>query len=232
MSIHDKHRQRLKERFLQEGLEGFNEINALELLLFYCIPRIDTNPLAHRLINRFGSISRVLDASPAELMEVEGVGQNTATYLRLVAHTSRYYYVNSAERSKILHTLDQCGEYLIPYFIGKQVETVYLLCLDAKCKVLCCRQVSQGSTTTAAITTRRVVELALEAKASSVVLAHNHPCGIAMPSQADIQLTKGLMKTLRAVDVILLDHMIVAENDYVSMVQSGMITAEDACVTL
>ena len=136
-TIHKGHRSRLKQRFLEEGLDSFTDIQALELLLFYGVPRQDTNPIAHRLLDRFGSLSQVLEASPEELRRVEGVGENAAALLTLVTQFARFYQVDCAQRVKCLTTLEACGEYLTPYFFGRNKETVFLLCLDAKCKVLC-----------------------------------------------------------------------------------------------
>lgn len=228
MTTHNGHRQRLKRRYFEEGLDGFNEVNALELLLFYCLPRQDTNPLAHRLIKRFGSFSQVLEATAPELMEVEGIGKRAAEFLTLVRQTSRYYAVHHPDQPNVLQTLDSCGDYMLPYFIGRDMETVFLLCMDARCKVLCCRQISEGSINAAGIPIRKIVEVALETKASSVVLAHNHPSGIALPSNEDVATTKRIMKALAAIQVVLVDHVIVAEDDYVSLAQSGLIGPEDA----
>lgn len=227
MSIHSGHRQRLMDRFRQDGLDGFNSYQVLELLLFFAIPRKDTNELSHHLIDRFGSVSRVLDASLEELMEVPGVGLNTATMLRLVKEAGRFYQVDSAQNHKFVKDMDDCARYLIPYFMGRQLETVYLLCLNANCKVLSCRLVAEGEINAAVISPRRVVELALTEKASSVVLAHNHPSGVAIPSREDVAVTRRLAEALAAVDVVLVDHLIVADDDYVSLSQSGLFTNGD-----
>ena len=219
--IHAGHRQRLKERFLQEGLDHFSQVNALELLLFYCVPRRDTNPLAHKLLEHFGKLHNVLEASYEELMKVEGVNENIATYLTLLHATGRYYVKNRNQENVILTTIDQCGDYLMPHFHGLQNETVFLLCLDAKCKVLACKKVGEGSVNSASISIRKIVETALGSNAVSVVLAHNHPSGLAIPSVEDIQTTRRIAAALQSVEVQLADHIVVADGDYVSMVQSG-----------
>lgn len=221
MPIHDGHRQRLKERFLREGLDHFDELYVLELLLFYCIPRIDTNPIAHNLLDHFGSLTNVFEATVEELQKVPGISKNTATFLTLIPQTGRYYQIKRAEPGDILHTIDQCGRYLVPYFYGRENETVFLLCLDAKCKVLGCKMVGEGSVNSANIPIRRVVEIALNTNATTVVLAHNHPSGLALPSADDIQTTLRLAKAMAAVEITLADHIVVADNDFVSMTQSG-----------
>ena len=221
MPIHDGHRQRLKERFLTEGLDHFDELYVLELLLFYCIPRKDTNPIAHRLLEHFGSLTAVFDATVEELQKVPGISKNTATFLTLIPQTGRYYQVKRSEPGDILTTIEQCGKYLVPYFYGRENETVFLLCLDAKCKVLGCKMVGEGSVNSASVPIRRVVEIALNTNATTVVLAHNHPSGLAFPSADDIQTTLRVAKAMEAVEITLADHIVVADNDFVSMLQSG-----------
>ncbi len=229
MSIHEGHRERLKNRFRQEGLDNFDELYVLELLLFYCIPRIDTNPLAHRLLDHFGSLNAVLDASPQELEKVEGVNKATSTFLSLVTQAGRYYQVKGSATGKILRTIDQCGNFLVPHFIGCDIETVYMLCLDAKCKLLCCKKVGEGSVNSANIPVRRVVEIALGVNATTVVLAHNHPSGLAIPSADDIQTTYRVAAALDTVDIVLADHIVVSQGEYVSMVQSQFYKPDNTC---
>ena len=224
MSIHEGHRQRLKDRFRREGLDNFDELYVLELLLFYCIPRKDTNPIAHRLLDQFGSLTAVLEASPEELEKVEGISEAASTFLSLITQVGRYYQVRRAEPGDILRTSDQCGSYLIPYFFGRDTETVFLLCLDAKCKVILCKKVGEGNVNSANIPIRRVVEMALSANATSVVLAHNHPSGLALPSADDIQTTLRVAAALETVEITLADHIVVCGDDFISMAQSRYFT--------
>ena len=221
MSIHDGHRKRLKDRFAKEGLDGFTEIQALELLLFYAIPRQDTNEIAHRLLNTFGTFAAVLDAPPERLVEVEGIGENAAMLIKFLQAMSRYYDLSKIRQEKILPTVDDCGRYLVPFFKNRKNETVFLLALDAKLKVLDCQEVGEGSVNYASVPVRRVVEMALDTGATSVVLAHNHPSGIALPSGDDIQTTRRLAAALSAVEIVLADHIVVADDDYTSMTLSG-----------
>ena len=217
----------MKERFLKEGLDHFDEHQVLELLLFYCIPRIDTNPLAHNLLERFGSLAQVLEAPVEELEKVPGIGTNAATFLSLTTAVGRYYLVNRSMQTVILPTIEKCGRYLQPFFYGRRNETVYMLCLDAKCKVLCCKEVGEGSVNSAGIPIRRIVEIALGANASSVILAHNHPSGFAVPSGEDVQTTRRIAAALDAVEIELVDHIVFADEDFVSMAQSGYYYPED-----
>ena len=220
-SVHKGHRERLKARFLETGLDSFTDVQALELLLFYAIPQKDTNPIAHALLDRFGSLSQVLDAPLEALKKVPGISDHSASLLRLVTELARFYQVDSAQRTEVLTSLDACGRYLVPRFFGRKVEMVFLLCLDAKCKVLCCREIGEGSVNAASISVRKVVEAALSANATTVVLAHNHPSGVALPSADDVQTTRRIAAALSAVEVKLIDHIVVAEGDFISMAQSG-----------
>lgn len=221
-SIHKGHRQRLKNRFLEQGLDGFTDIQALELLLYFAVPRGDTNPIAHELINHFGSLTKVLEADVEELKTIKGIKDHASLLLALVIQMCRFYRTKSAEQETVLTTLDACGQYLVPRFFGRTNETVFILCLDAKCKVLCCKCVGEGSINSANISVRKIVEIAINANATTVILAHNHPSGVAVPSDEDIQTTRQIAATLNAVDVLLADHIVVADEDYVSMAQSGI----------
>lgn len=224
-NIHMGHRERLKERFLLEGLDNFNEINVLELLLFYCVQRKDTNPLAHRLLDHFGSLSDVLNASADELMKVDGVTQHIAVFLSLQSYLNRYYLVQQNTKITALLTTEDCCRYLTPFFKGRKKETVFLLCLDAKCKVLGCKLICEGGVNSADLSIRKIVETAINANASSVILAHNHPSGVAIPSADDVQTTVRIAHALQLMDIILADHIVVADDDAVSMVQSGYLIA-------
>lgn len=220
--IHAGHRTRLKDRFLKEGLSSFNDINALELLLFYCIPKQDTNIIAHNLLDRFGSFDKVVDAPVEELMEIKGIGHHCATFLKLISQAHKYYQVSRSKSEKKLNTLAKYGEYLQKRLDSLTKETLFVLCMDAGCKVLCCEKIGEGGINSANVPVRQIVELALKVHASTVVVAHNHPSGIALPSAEDVQTTIQLGRILRDVDVILLDHIIVAGEDYVSLFQSNL----------
>lgn len=230
--IHDGHRQRLKDRFRAQGLDDFTDVQALELLLFYCIPRRDTNPIAHALLDRFGSLHQVLEAPLHELEKVDGVGAQASTLISLTRHLARSYGVSRSNCQNILNTTSKCGQFLKPYFLGKRDETVYLLCLDAKCKVLGCAEVGRGSVNSAGLSVRRIVENALSLNATSVVLAHNHPSGLAIPSNEDVITTRRIAMALNAVGILLADHIIVAEDDFVSLAESGLYHPEECQLPL
>lgn len=225
--IHEGHRGRLKDRFRKEGLDGFTDVQVLELLLFFCIPRRDTNPIAHALLARFGSLHQVLEAPLHELEKVDGIGEQASTLISLTRQLARSYGVSQAGVEKILNTTTKCGEYLKPFFLGKRDETVYLLCLDAKCKALGCQEVGKGSVNSAGLSVRKIVETALAVNATSVVLAHNHPSGLALPSNEDVVTTRRVAMALDTVGIFLADHIVVADDDFVSLAQSGLYRPEE-----
>lgn len=222
MSIHTGHRERFKQRFLDEGLDNFSPRHTLELLLCFGNPRGDTAPLAQKLLDRFGTVSQVLDAPYEELSKIKGVGPHIATLLKLIPDISRYYLVDRTAQNEVLRTTAECGQYLHNHLFGRRNETVFILCLDAKCKVLCCREVGEGSVNSANVPIRKIVEIALEVNASTVILGHNHPSGLALPSSDDVLTTRRVAAALDMVDVRLADHIVVADDDYVSLVESGM----------
>lgn len=222
MATHDGHRQRMRERFLNDGLEGFREHEILELLLYYCIPRKNTNETAHNLIKHFGSFSKVMDAPVKELMKVEGMGEHAAVFLTLLREVNKYYHINRLSNDEPLSSLDACGKYMVPFFATQNNECVYLLSLDAKCRPISCKRVSEGSINSTAISTRKIVDVALTENATTVVLAHNHPGGVAVPSKEDVDTTYRVASALAMVDVLLIDHVIVADGDHVSLRRSNM----------
>lgn len=220
MGIHDGHRARKKEQFIQTGLDSFADHEALELLLFYAIPRRDTNPTAHLLLQKFDSLEGVFSASVEELKSVEGVGESAAILLSMM-HGLFSRTARTAANEKILNTVELCGKYFLNLLRHERREVLYQACLDGKGKLIACKKLSEGTADSAAFSVRQVVENALVADATMVVLAHNHVSGVALPSESDQIVTRRVRDALRAVDIQLMDHIIVADDDFVSMNQSG-----------
>ncbi len=221
MGEHEGHRERMRSRFLRHGLDNFDDHNILELLLFYALPRRDTNDLAHDLLAAFGTLDGVFDATAEALMTVEGVGENTAALIRLVPETARRYLMSKTQPGDILFDSESAGRYLLPRFLTCREEVFYLVCLDAKLKVLDCRPLSMGNATSVAVSIRKIVQIALGQNASAVLMAHNHTGGIALPSSEDVEVTLRIRSVLEQVGVTLTDHIIVADDDFVSMADSG-----------
>ena len=212
MGLHDGHRQRMRQQFLSHGPQSMADHELLELALFYAIPRRDTNETAHRLLEQFGSLDRVLTAP----------GQNAAVLLRLIGAMGDRARRPGREE-KIVASVDQAGAYFLRLLDGQRTEQLYQLCVDGKGKVLSCRMLSQGQADMTVLSLRQAVENALLSGASGVFLAHNHPSGVALPSQADVQATVQVRDALKRLDIRLIDHIIVADGDYVSMASSGLL---------
>lgn len=221
MGVHDGHRERLKSRFLEHGIDSFNDLNALELLLFYAIPRRDTNVIAHALLDRFGGLSGVFEASIPELTDIPGIGENAALLLKLVPQMMKKCELSRVSDMKSFRKSSQVAQYLIPRFMGEREELVLLLCLDNRNNLLCCEVLNRGVVNAVDISVRRLVETALKYKASSVVLSHNHPNGVAVPSREDEVFTEKAQDALRLIGIRMTDHIIISDKNYFSMRESG-----------
>lgn len=223
MSVHDGHRQRKREQFRQHGLDSFADHEVLELLLFYALPRRDTNPIAHDLLQRFGSLEQVLAAPVEELAKVPGMGENAATLLKLVPQVTRRARISSIAQERVLDTTERIGAFFVEQFVAEANEIMYQLCLDAKGRMLSCHRISEGDASSVSLNMRKIVETTLRSNAVLVALAHNHPSGIALPSQEDKVATRMVQEALETIGVRLVDHIIVADDDFISMRQSGML---------
>ena len=222
MGVHDGHREKMRGRFLETGLDAFAEHEALELLLFYAIPRKDTNPIAHALMDRYGTLDAVLAAPVEDLMRVEGIGESAAILLKLVPKVVQKARL-TANKETILNSTDKAGAFLLERFRGEKNEVIYQLCLDRKGKLLSCRRLNEGGADNTELNIRRLVENALLVSASAVILSHNHPSGIALPSAEDYATTDKVQEALRVIGVELVDHIIVADEDFVSLADSGIL---------
>ncbi len=203
---HAGHRQRKKEQFRRHGLDAFAPHEALELLLYYAIPRVDTNGMAHALLRRFGSLDGVFRAPVEELMQVEGIGENAALLIRLVPQLISAQPDRIGPAGVIIKDYESAGHFFLKYFWGERTEIVLELCVDGKGRMLGCHRLSQGGSSAAAFNVRDAVRYALADNAVSVYLAHNHPSGYAVPSEQDYAATWTVRESLRTVGVELLDH--------------------------
>ena len=220
-NIHAGHRERLKTKFLEHGLAGFTDIEAIELLLCFAIPRRSTNELAHSLLDRFHSFRGVFDAELSELQSVPGIGENAALLLKLVtALEDRYQQSGNGKKTRITGSAE-AGAYLLPYFSHCLEERSVLLCLDTAGRVIHCHRMEDGAPGSVNLGARAIVSLVMQDRASRVILAHNHPSGVALPSRADVDATQQIYEMLRMIEVELTDHIIVGEEDFVSMRDSG-----------
>ena len=226
MGTHDGHRERLRTTFLENGLDCFNELNSLELLLFYAIPRKDTNEIAHALLDRFGSLDGIFDASFYELCEVEGIGEQAASLIKLVPQIVRKSKITRANRIKQVTNSTAAGQYFLPRFMDQREEMLLLLCLDSQKRIISCTEICRGVVNSVETDLRKVAETALKCRASSVIIAHNHPDGYAIPSREDDITTKMISDSLSALGIPLIDHIIVADDAYVSIFDTGMLKSD------
>lgn len=222
--IHEDHRARLRQRYLQEGLDGFHPHEALELLLFYAIPRRNTNELAHALLARFGSLNAVLDAHPQELTQVDGMGESAAVLLSLMPKLWRMYRRESSRGQKALSTYSLAGEFAVDLFIGRQREAVMLLTLDSSCRLIRDHVMGEGTVSEVTLHPRTVMETVLRDNASQIILVHNHPGGMMQPSPADLEYTRKIIMALSTIDVAVADHMIVSDQEFFSMAHHGLLS--------
>lgn len=219
--MHEGHRQRMRERFRADGLDGFAPHEVLELLLFYGRARGNVNPLAHELLDAFGSLKGVLEARPEQLMTVRGVGEETATLISLMIPMFRRYQACAREELKRISGKEEAKRYCISLLAGWRTERFYVLCLGVDYKLLGQRLISVGNLAEVSAYPRQVVETALNYNAHSVILCHNHPGGTLRPSKDDIETTRQLQSLLVGLDIVLMDHIIVAGDAAYSMLQHG-----------
>ena len=210
----------MQERFRREQFDllHFEEHNMLELALFYCIPRQDTNEIAHRLIDAFGSLAGVLDAPYEDLLQVKGISEYAATYLKLLPALFRGYAQSEALHSvPVLDSSEKAKAYFTPRFVGRTEEVVLAAFLDAKNRVKSCELLHRGTVSSATVNVRRLTEYAVRCQADGVILAHNHPDGTAEPSPEDIMTTDAINYALKLIGIRLVDHIIVAQDGALSL---------------
>lgn len=222
-NLHTGHREKLKQRFIEEGLGSFEEHQILEMLLFYTIPRRDTNELAHRLIKKFGTLEAIFDSSPEQLMEIGKVTKNTAVLLTMIPELSKRYMLMKQGKKPELDSSVKAGRYVTKLFIGRNYEAFYVCCLNSQNHLNYAALVHEGTINEAPVYPRIIVETALRYQANSVILAHNHPGGSLRPSTADIEVTRKISEALKTISVKVVDHIIVSGNDYFSFAENGLI---------
>lgn len=215
------HRDRVKSSFLNHGFDSnTHPYLVLEMLLFYSIPRIDTKPIAKRLIAKFKTLNAVFSASIEKLQEVEGVGKNTAIQIKLIGDILNICSCEKNNLVKDFSSTDDIGAFLLKEYSFLSLEKFSVLCLNAIGERLSFDFVSEGDTHSVGVSARNIVEIAIKNEATSIVLCHNHPSGVALPSPVDAEITQIIVDTLRPIGIRVFDHIIIANNDYVSMAQS------------
>lgn len=214
---HKNHRARLRETFRNAGIDGMPDHNILELILFYSIPRKDTNELAHKLISEFGSFSRVFDATYEQLLEVEGMGESSALLISMFPGICRRYIEGKSKGKINLSDPEDAKNYLKDKFCGCKTEVFYMLCLDSSGNLINCCKLGEGTSDTVLIDKRIVMQTAFRNDAEKIILAHNHPNGMTAPSRKDLELTNDISIMLSSVGIRVVDHIIVADYDALSL---------------
>ncbi|MBI5232854.1 MAG: DNA repair protein RadC [Deltaproteobacteria bacterium] len=221
--LHAGHRQRLRERFLKSGINGFHDYEVLELALTYAIPRQDVKPLAKRLIARFNGLRGVLDAAHYELVNVEGVGHSAAVLIRLLKETAEAYLKEQIVKNKVINSASDVIDFLSLKLSGEKVERFMAIYLSSKNEVMGIEVLHEGTLNQTAVYPRKALEGAFRHNARSIIFVHNHPSGDSMPSKADLKLTKELETAATAVDILVHDHIIIGKNSYHSIRDNGWI---------
>lgn len=221
-NIHENHRQRMKKKFLDAGAvnDVFPDHEILEMMLYCAQPRKNTNDLGHKLLLEFGSVANVVEADYEKLRSIKGVGEHTAFMFKLMQAVINKYEKDKHNISKVVLTPENIKIYIRNLFYGLTNEVAYAILLDSNCEVQKVQKISTGTVNSAAIHTREIVKLAVNEKYPYLMLAHNHPNGNPVPSQSDIDMTKIVEKALSFIEVRLVDHVIVAGDEVISMARN------------
>ena len=222
-NLHEGHRKRVKERFIKHGLESFTEIQVLETLLFYAVPKKDTNETAHLLLKTFGSLKKVFEADYEELLKVNGIGENAASLIKFFQMASRRYlelvYIENQE--KAYNNTDSLMDYCKRLFLGEKKELVYVIGLDADLVIVNKELINEGCPDSSSIPFRKITDFVSRSNISRIVITHNHPNGLFLASSTDVETTKDLVNVMKQIEVDVVDHIIVGKAGAASM-RSGV----------
>ncbi len=221
--LHTGHRERVRERYLAEGLDGFKDHEVLELLLFYCIPKRDTNPVGHAILREFGTLGALFEADPRDIARRCNLSVSTAILLTMAGPLTRRFLKQRWGDRPVLGTSSRAGEYAVSLFAGRPYEVFYVICLDAQNRVNHAALVHEGTLNEAPVYPRIIVEAALRHKANSVILSHNHPGGSLTASGPDIDVTRRIRAALNPIAIPVVDHIIVAGEQYASLAEQGLL---------
>lgn len=221
VNIHKDHRKKVKDRFFECGFTGMPDHNILEAILFLGIPQKDTNPIAHELIDTFGSFSGVLEAKKSDLLKIKGMTESAAFAIMSYLPVNRRYIESLQKKKPVFETDDQLVDFLRPMFFEKStIERVFVLCFDSKNRLIACRNICDGDISSALFDVRELTRVVLEVNAQRIIVAHSHPHGIALPSREDIATTKLIYEMMKFIKVHLDDHFIITDTGYMSMAKS------------
>ena len=213
---HAGHRGRMRERYVRSGLDAFQDHEALELLLFYAIPMRDTNEIAHKMINKMGSLHNLMDASVPDIQRLCGCSESTAILLNLIPAMWKRYEMNKWEPRSPLDNSKKAAEYAKNLFIGETVECFYLICLNNQSQLIYPELLTRGTVNEVHFYSKDIVQAALKHNAASVIITHNHPSGYLKPSMEDQAATEAIVTALATIGVDVIDHIVIAGNKYLS----------------
>ena len=228
-NIHEKHRERLRNLYKNFGIDSFSDHEVLEMLLYFSIPRKDTNETAHKLINKFGSLSAVLEANAHDLLSVSGIGAKSAEHISYTGAVIRAYENDKAKQYAILEASSELSDpktiknILTGLFSGIKNEAFYLIFLNTRKKIIGKEKLTEGTIDTAEVYSRNVITAALRANAHSVIMAHNHLSGNPYPSNSDLSTTRVVQNALRTINVQLIDHYIIGGKEVSGIIEMGLL---------
>lgn len=222
-NLHKFHRQRVRARFIKDGnLDSFEYHQILELLLFYSVPRKDTNELAHKMLNEYGSFHNLLNAKPEDIMKRCKVSEATAVLLSMIPHLTRRYLNSTWDKNVLINSVSIAGEYFYSLLAGQPYESFYMLCLDINKHLIKAVRISEGNVDNSQIYVEKVIDYALLHKTCFAIIGHNHPGGNLKPSSADLGATDKIYTALATINVVLLDHVIVSEENIFSFAKKKL----------
>ena len=224
------HRERIKEKFLKNGIDGFAEYEILELLLTYCIPRKDTKPIAKELLNKFKSLDNIFKADFDKLSAIDGLGKNSIVFLKLIGDLPSIIYKDELKNKKLVdkETLKISNkDILLKYLRNKigyeEIEKFYIIYLSSSNEVIEFEENSVGTLDRSSVYPREIYKKVINLNAKSIILAHNHPSDNITPSKSDIELTNEIAKGLKNFGALLIEHIIITKNSYFSFLEEGLI---------
>lgn len=214
---HAGHRARL--RYKWEKGSYFEKHEFLELLLFFSIPRSNTNEIAHALLDRFGSIQGILNADPKELRSVPGVGKNTVFFMSVLSALISHYNEEQIDKDILFSSQEELSAYVKTLYVGDSTEKVYILFFDSAGRLKSVERVGEGFSSLSELSLQKINKLAVQSDAAAAVLTHNHPSGLSRPSNKDFQTNKRIAEALRLLGIVLIDHIVVSGNESLSMMR-------------
>jgi DNA repair protein RadC len=221
--IYIGHRKRLKQKYEQNGINGWLDYEILEFILFYAIPRKDTKLIAKRLLSKFKTIRGILDADRKEIESVKGISKNSTLFLKLLKDIFVFYMEQNIHERDLLSSPKLVYDYLKARLKGLADEEFKMMFLDSRNQLISMESLKNGTVNRVIVFPRKIVERALYNHAVGVIIAHNHPSGSIEPSVEDQSITETIKEALNTVDIKLLDHIIIGGNEYFSFKENRIV---------